>query len=208
MTSTRRVAVAAGGGLLAGAIAVAGRATWSVTALCASDVAELVFVISVLLSVGGSDAASTARIARSEDPSPVAAEALLVGAGSASLLAVVFTLAQAGDSHAPARGLLTVLAVCSVALAWLTVHTVYILRYARLYHSAPEGGIDFGPEPPDYVDFAYLALTIGMTFQVSDTSLTAKRIRHAALHHALLSYVYGAFIVAITVSSVAALLGQ
>jgi uncharacterized membrane protein len=194
--------------LVAGAIALASGATWSVAALFASDLAELTFVIAVLASVRGADASSTARIARSEDESRVAGEAVLVGAGAASLLAVVFALAQAGHSHSPARGLLTVLAVASVALAWITVHTVYILRYARLYHSAPEGGIDFGRDAPDYADFAYLALTIGMTFQVSDTSLTAKKVRHAALHHALLSYVYGAFVVAITVSSVAALLGQ
>ena len=61
---------------------------------------------------------------------------------------------------------------------------------------------------PDYVDFAYLALTIGMTFQVSDTDLTGKRVRRGALHHALLSYLFGTVIVAITVSSVAALLGR
>jgi uncharacterized membrane protein len=57
---------------------------------------------------------------------------------------------------------------------------------------------------PDLLDFAYL----GMTFQVSDTDLTHKRVRRSALHHALLSYVFGTVIVAITVSSVAALLGQ
>jgi uncharacterized membrane protein len=96
----------------------------------------------------------------------------------------------------------------SVALAWMSVHTVYVLRYARLYYSPPDGGIDFHGERPDYADFAYLALTIGMTFQVSDTDLTGKRVRRSALHHALLSYVFGTGIVAITVSSVAALLGR
>ena len=88
------------------------------------------------------------------------------------------------------------------------MHTVYLLRYARLYYSPPEGGIDFDDEPPDYVDFAYLTLTIGMTYQVSDTDLTAKRTRRTALHHALLSYVFGAVILAITVSSVAGLLAN
>ncbi len=90
----------------------------------------------------------------------------------------------------------------------MSVHTVYLLRYARYYYSPPEGGIDFHGEAPDYVDFAYLALTIGMTFQISDTDITAKRVRRAALRHALLSYVFGTVIVAITVSSVAALLGR
>jgi uncharacterized membrane protein len=178
------------------------------TALIASDAGSLVFLISVWLRIGRADASSTARMARSEDASRTAAEAVLVAAGAASLVAVGFVLAQAGRAQAPDRGLLTALAVSSVALAWFAVHTVYILRYARLYHSDPVGGIDFNGEPPNYADFAYLALTIGMTFQVSDTSLTAKRIRRAALHHALLSYVYGAVIIAITVSSVAALLGR
>ena len=87
------------------------------------------------------------------------------------------------------------------------MHTVFILRYARLYYSPPKGGVDFHDEEPDYRDFAYLGLTIGMTFQVSDTDLVGKRIRRVALHHALLSYVFGTGIVAVTVSSVAALLG-
>jgi uncharacterized membrane protein len=116
---------------------------------------------------------------------------------------------DAGETAlAPSRGLLTSLALVSVALAWSAVHTVYALRYARLYYTPPEGGIDFEGERPDYVDFAYLALTIGMTFQVSDTDLTGKRVRRQALRHALTSYVFGTVIVAITVSSVASLLGR
>jgi uncharacterized membrane protein len=176
--------------------------------LVASDVAAIVFIVSVWSTIARADSARTARVARAEDASRAAAEGVLVGAGVASLIAVVFELAQAGDAGAPARGLLTVLAIGSVALAWLSVHTIYVLRYARLYYSPPEGGIDFHGEDPDYVDFAYLGLTIGMTYQVSDTDLTGKRVRRTALHHALLSYVYGTFIVAITVSSVASLLSR
>jgi uncharacterized membrane protein len=189
----------------AGAALVAG-ASWSVAALCFSDFAALVYVVWVRVTVAGADAAEVARLARAEDASRAASELILVSAGIASLIAVGFALAEAGDAGSPARGLLTALSILSVALAWISVHTVYMLRYARLYFTAPEGGIDFHGERPDYVDFAYLALTIGMTFQVSDTDLTDKRIRRAALHHALLSYVFGVVIVAITVSSVAALL--
>ena len=58
------------------------------------------------------------------------------------------------------------------------------------------------------MDFAYLALTVGMTFQISDTDISAKRVRRVALHHALLSYVFGTVILAITVSSLAGLLGR
>ncbi len=183
-------------------------ASWYVVALYGFDVAAVVFVIWVWLTIGRAGPEATARTARAEDASRVAAEAVLICAGIASLLAVAFTLAKAGHDHGTTRGLLTALALASVALAWISVHTVYVLRYARLYYSPPDGGIDFHDEAPDYRDFAYLGLTIGMTFQVSDTDLTGKRIRHVALHHALLSYLFGTVIVAITVNSVAGLLGH
>jgi uncharacterized membrane protein len=204
--AAKRVTAGAAGGVVAAAIALTGGASWSVAALFAEDVAALVFLVWVWATIAKADAAATARLARSEDASRTAAEAVLLGAGAGSLLAVGFTLGQAHDAGPPGRGLLTALAIGSVVLAWMSVHTVYLLRYARYYYSPPEGGVDFHGEAPDYADFAYLALTIGMTFQISDTDITAKRVRRAALHHALLSYVFGTVIVAITVSSVAGLL--
>jgi uncharacterized membrane protein len=207
LAATRVIVGSALGGV-AGVIALVAGASWSVAVLCGFDVAALVFVAWVWFSVWGADPAATARIARAEDASRVAAESVLLGAGAASLVAVAFTLAQAGNATAPDRGMLTALAVGSVALAWTSVHTVHLLQYARLYYSQPEGGIDFQGEAPGYSDFAYLALTIGMTFQVSDTDLMAKRVRRVALHHALLSYLFGTVIVAITVSAVAGLLGR
>jgi len=206
--AAKRLMTGTAAGIAAAAVALGFGASWSVTALFGFDAAALTYVIWVWATVAGSDPAATARIARAEDASRAAAEAVLIGAGVASLVAVLFTLAQAGHSHAPARGMLTAIAFASVALAWTSVHTVYVLRYARLYYSPPDGGIDFHGEPPAYLDFAYLALTIGMTFQVSDTDLTLKRVRRSALHHALLSYLFGTVIVAVTVSSVAGLLGR
>jgi uncharacterized membrane protein len=206
--AAKRVVVGGLGGIVVAGIGLAEGASWSVAALGATDVAALVYVAWVWISVAGADADATARLARAEDASRTAAEAVLLGAGAASLLAVGFTLAQASHAHAPGRGLLTTLALVSVALAWSAVHTVYALRYARVYYTPPDGGIDFKGERPDYLDFAYLAMTIGMTFQVSDTDLTLKRVRRQALRHALTSYVFGTVIVAITVSSVASLLGR
>ena len=203
----RRLVAGVGTGIIVAAAALAAGAPWSVAALCFSDAAALVYVAWVGVTVAGADPPEAARLARAEDSSRAASEAVLVGAWAASLIAVFFTLAEAGRAGSPGRGLLTALAIGSVALAWTSVHSVFMLRYARLYFSQPEGGIDFHGEAPAYVDFAYLAFTIGMTFQVSDTDLADRRMRRSALHQALLSYVFGAVIVAITVSSVAALLG-
>jgi uncharacterized membrane protein len=59
---------------------------------------------------------------------------------------------------------------------------------------------------PDYRDFGYLSFTIGMTYQVSDTDISARPIRRAALRHALISYVFGVSVIAVVVNVVAGLL--
>jgi uncharacterized membrane protein len=82
-----------------------------------------------------------------------------------------------------------------------------MLRYARLYYTGADGGISFNEDdPPAYSDFAYLAFTIGMTFQVSDTNIEDKTIRRTALRQALISYLFGAVLVAMTVNVGASLL--
>ena len=63
------------------------------------------------------------------------------------------------------------------------------------------GGIDFGQSGrPCYSDFAYLAFTIGMTFQVSDTQLETRELRRTVLRHAVLSYLFGSLILASTIN--------
>jgi uncharacterized membrane protein len=107
--------------------------------------------------------------------------------------------------------LITAVAVCSVALSWGTVHAVYMLKYADAFYTE-DGGVDFNDRDPsrlpDYHDFAYLAFTIGMTYQVSDTTLRTQDLRRTALRHALLSFVFGTAIIAVTINVVANLLNR
>jgi uncharacterized membrane protein len=75
-----------------------------------------------------------------------------------------------------------------------------------LYYGGEPGGINFNDkEAPNYVDFAYVAFTVGMTFQVSDTALRSRRIRASVLRHAMLSYLFGAVILASTINLVVGL---
>jgi len=104
--------------------------------------------------------------------------------------------------------LLAGLGVVSVALSWFAVHTFFMLRYARLYYLDSAGGINFNQdEKPVYSDFAYLAFTVGMTYQVSDTDLKTHAIRATALRHGLLSYLFGAVILATAINFVVSLAG-
>jgi len=113
---------------------------------------------------------------------------------------------SAGSAQGVQADVVGLVGVASVAAAWLVVHTIFTLRYALLYYADSQGGIDFNQsEAPAYADFAYLAFTIGMTYQVSDTDLKTRAIRATALRQGLLSYLLGAVILAVVVNLVAGL---
>src|SRR5664279_3336889 len=182
-----RVAVSLGAGALS-ALVVAIVGPWWLIPLSGWDIMALIFVSWMWHSLWSLDAADTAEQARRENPRRAAADGLLLSASVASLIAVGLVLVRAGHSTGLSKGLLVGLCVASIVLAWSVVHTVYTLRYAKLYYEGTSGGVDFNAAgAPCYIDFAYLALTIGMTFQVSDTNLKTTNIRRTALRHALLS---------------------
>jgi uncharacterized membrane protein len=178
---------------------------WWYAPLVGWDAAVSVFLLMTWAAVGHMSPEATAEHAGREDPTRAQTGLLLIEASLASLVAVGVVLVAAGSAHSTKRALLTGLAVASVGLSWLLVHTLFTLHYAWLYHRA-HGGVDFNQQdPPRYLDFAYLAFTIGMTFQVSDTDIKSTAIRASALRHALLSYLFGAVILACTVNFVVSL---
>jgi uncharacterized membrane protein len=174
------------------------------------DATVLTYVSWAWLTLWRMDPAQTKALAGSEDPTQASTDGLLLFAALASLAAVAVVLVVANSAHGLAKAALAGLAIISVSLSWLLVHTLFTLRYTLLYYrDKPEGGIDFNQhEPPQYSDFAYLAFTIGMTFQVSDTNLQTSGIRSTALRQALLSYLFGAVILATTINLIAGLSGS
>jgi uncharacterized membrane protein len=201
-----RVGILCMAGLCAGVLAAV-LGPWQPAPLIGWDVAAAGYVGWEWATVGRLDARRTARQAVREDPSRPGTDALLLLASVASLLAVGLVIVTASKGTSVPSPVQIGLCVISVVCSWSVVHTVYTLRYARLYYTGSDGGVDFNqPEPPRFTDFAYLAFTIGMTFQVSDTDLTTSSFRATALRHALLSYLFGAVILASTINLVAGLL--
>ena len=142
--------------------------------------------------VGRMSPTQTALHATREDPTRSMTNVIVLLASIASLVGVGYLLAAGSDDGGAARVLSAGMGIASVIAAWVVVHTLYTLQYARLYYSDTPGGIDFNQsEPPAYADFAYLALT--------------RAIRAAALRHALISYVLGAVVLGTVVNLVAGL---
>jgi uncharacterized membrane protein len=174
------------------------------------DAAALAFLISVWPIIIRADSSHAAQLAKREDETRGSATVLLAGASVASLLGVGFAITLAGGKSGPLQGLLIGVAVLTVALSWTVVNTVFTLRYADLHFGSAAAGIAFGDsdgaDGPTYRDFAYVAFTIGMCYQVSDTTVRDRRIRRSVLSHALLSYLFGAAIIGGSVNLIAGLI--
>jgi uncharacterized membrane protein len=199
----RLLASALVGVVLGGAAAL--RGPWQMAVMAAWCTSAVAFLAQVASEVAGCDVEKTRAIATNEDVSHVLADATLLSAATASLIGVGFVLAKASQYHGVTRGLTAGVGAVSVALAWVTLQTIYMLRYARMYYEEGEG-VDFAGDDPDYHDFAYLAFTIGMTYQVSDTAITRRRVRRTVLRHALLSFVFATAFIAVLVNVVGGLL--
>jgi uncharacterized membrane protein len=188
------------------ALAVGKSLGWSFAPLLGWDAAATVFVIWVWGIVSTMTGAETAAHAVREDPSRSLADAIILVASFASLIAVAIVLSDAANTQGGVRLLEVALGVASVVVSWVAVHTLFMLRYTELYYHESPGGVQFDKTPePSYHDFAYLSFTIGMTFQVSDTGFQSTEFRRTALRHALISYLFGTVIVATTINLIAGL---
>jgi uncharacterized membrane protein len=183
---------------------------WGMAVVAGWDAAALVFLISVWPIILRASSSHAAQLATREDETRGSATVLLLAASVASLLGVGFALILAGQESGTLKVLLVSFAVLTVVLSWTVVNTVFTLRYADQHFGSGTAGIAFGdadgPATPTYRDFAYVAFTIGMCYQVSDTTVRDRRIRRTVLSHALLSYVFGVAIVGGSVNLIAGLL--
>ena len=171
---------------------------WTLAPLAGWDIFVVVLSALILKDFANDTPDETARMARQDALSSSLLDAVVLAASLASIGAVIslFAAKGAGPTH-------IVFGLISIVISWIVVQMLFTLRYVTLFYRDKEGGINFNNpllKRPRFSDFAYLAFTIGMTYQVSDTVITDYRIRRTILMHALISFVFGVVIIASTIN--------
>jgi uncharacterized membrane protein len=169
------------------------------------DIGVGLYLILAFRIMATSDIDGMRRHAARQDEGRIAVLALTAVAALASLGAIVAELG--GANKAPAH---LALAAVTILLSWTFTHTIFALHYAYEYYdqnSHRGGGLNFpGDDPPDYWDFLYFSLVIGMTSQVSDVAVTSNKIRRMVAGHGVVSFVFNATLLALTVNIAASLI--
>ena len=167
------------------------------------DAGVTLWLVSAFMLLARADVAHIRRRALVQDEGRFAILVLVVAAALASLGAI---LAQLGAGRAPGN---LALALLTILLSWAFVHVIFALHYAHEFYAAKPrgGGLTFpGGEEPDYWDFLYFSLVIGMTSQVSDVAVAGRTIRRTVAAHGVVSFLFNAALIALTVNIAASAL--
>jgi uncharacterized membrane protein len=171
--------------------------------LVAWDVGVGLYLALAMSMMTRADVHHMRRRARLQDEGQFMILVLTAVAALASLAAIFALL---GTTHGTARSAGDlIIAVVTILLSWAFTHTMFALHYAHEYYDENDGrggGMEFpGGEPePDYWDFMYFAFTIGMCAQVSDVTVSCKPIRRTVLGHSVISFIFNAALLALTVN--------
>ena len=175
----------------------------SARALVGWDAGVAFYVIGAFVLMAGADVARIRRRAAILDEGRFAILVVVVGAALASLGGII---AQLGAGRAASH---LALSTVTILLSWTFVHVIFALHYAHEFYAAKPrgGGLTFpGGEDPDYWDFLYFSLVIGMTSQVSDVAVTGRTIRRTVAAHGVVSFLFNAALIALTVNIAASAL--
>src|ERR1700692_595012 len=134
----------------------------------------------------------------------------LIGAVMSFVAIILFSRISDHKAH---TGFYVAFVVITLALSWLMTNVTFAYRYAHEYYAydkggdGPDRGIDFPKDDkPDYLDFIYFSFVLGMTFQVSDCNITAKKLRRLATLQGLIGFLFNTVILALSVNIAASLL--
>ncbi|OLC68914.1 MAG: hypothetical protein AUH69_00385 [Actinobacteria bacterium 13_1_40CM_4_65_12] len=167
------------------------------------DIGVGLYVILAFEMMARADVHQIRRRAAAQDEGAIVILILTVAAALASILAIVGLLGTSAAGAAPRRSVELILATITIVLSWAFIHTIFALHYAHeFYDESGVRGMAFpgALEKPDYWDFVYFSLVIGMTSQVSDVGITTKEIRRTVAAHGVVSFFFNAALLALTVN--------
>jgi uncharacterized membrane protein len=172
------------------------------------DVAVALYLALVFQMMGRSSTDTMRQHAAEQDEGRLTMLVLTVASALASVAAIFAELGGSAGMTGNRPPANVALAAFTILLSWAFIHTIFALHYAHeFYDETDGGGLAFpGDREPDYWDFVYFSFVIGMTSQVSDVSITSKLIRRTATAHGIVSFVFNAALLALTINLAASAL--
>jgi uncharacterized membrane protein len=175
---------------------------WRIGVMSGFDLASAIFLASLWPLFGAEVPDIRARAAGND-----ANRGLLLAVTGVVMAVILVAVGAELQKGAPPTTVVKMLVVATLGLAWLFSNMVFALHYAHLFYRRDRkaggdvGGLNFsGTGKPSYSDFVYFAFTLGMTFQTSDTGVTAPGMRRIVTCHCFAAFVFNLGVLAFTIN--------
>ena len=187
--------------------------SWHTRLVVGWDLGTLTYLGLAWALVARADPRVTRDHALSQDQSGFFIFLFVVGAACASIVAIGFVVGTIRDLPPWGRAWHLALTVLALISSWLLIQTVFTFRYAHRYYAGPHGEAALaapllfpGAQAPNYMDFAYFALVVGMTSQTSDVAVASRSMRRLALIHGVLAFVFNIAVLALSINIIASVI--
>ena len=180
-------------------------------ALLGWNVAVWSYLALVVWLMSGASHESVRKIAQDENEGAFAVLVILSVCCAASLLAIIYELANMQGLTANGRLLKYLFTALTVLGSWCLLGIIFTIHYAFLFFASPKGqrALQFpeSEEAPNYWDFLYFSFTINVALQTSDIIIKSRKIRKTVLAHSILSFFFNAAILGFSINIAASLVG-
>jgi uncharacterized membrane protein len=185
--------------------------------LLAWDIAAGCFLVMMAVLMIRSNDADMRRHAQETDEGRFAVLVMSLIAGMASLAAIVVELSRIKDASSSDATFYIGLSVATIFISWSFIQVIFTEHYAHEYYMQTVGGrrkrneqgsgLAFpGESKPDYIDFLYFTVTIGVANQTADVATRSRPMRILVLIHSVISYFFNATILALSINIVSSIL--
>lgn len=183
----------------------------STRALLAWDAGVGWFCLTMLHAMAKSDDCDMQARASVQDEGQHLILGLVLTAAIISIGAIAGELSLAKADHGLVRVARVGLAFVTVIVSWFVVQLIFALHYAHQYYSSDgkdgvAGGLVFpDDDTPDYWDFLYFAVVIGVASQTADVSFQTKSLRRVGTVHGVIAFTFNTVVLALTINLLAGL---
>jgi uncharacterized membrane protein len=176
---------------------------WEFSFLSAWNVSVFLYLALLGTVVFSLSPADTREHVSQVDPNELALLVVIVLAVVLGMMGVGVVLTAVGHRPTFETRWLVALSATATIFSWLLLHTSFTQFYARQYYDNDPvaggfyAGFDFPGTPvPAYDDFLYLSFAIGLTFAMSDISVTRRGQRRVVLIHSVISFFFYSMVLA------------
>ena len=168
-------------------------------------IASTLYVLSTFLMMHFSTEENIAHLSEKEDDGAIFILLITLLGSVTSLVVIVMIMTDIKSLMISDTAKEIGLVLLTYISSWFLIHTAFTLHYAHVYYQDYE--INKGPPlifpstlKPNYVDFLYFSMVLGMTCQTADVNIASTRMRYLAMIQGLTAFVFNTTLLVLTIN--------